>query len=108
MVCFYKPSLVHKFLLDETCQTGSATGDTIKIQQLTGLYTLRECITAVRQQHPIANGIQITSPCPNNCSCYAVYGMTGWNTTSSYTSCLLTRGNVLNKSWIDEGSMVHS
>ena len=83
---------MHKFLLDETCQNGSATGDTIKIQQLTGLYTLRECITAVRQQHPIANGIQITSPCPNNCSCHAVYGMTGWNTTSSYKSCLLPRG----------------
>ena len=81
-------------LLDETCQIGDAIGNVIKKQELEGLYSLQKCIIAVREQHPFANGIQITNPCPNKCLCYAIYGMSGWNTTvSAYKSCMITKGN---------------
>ena len=65
----------------------------MNVQELKGFYTLHECINTVANEHPIANGARITNPCPYQCTCSAIYGMSGWNNVSSYKTCLFQRGN---------------
>ena len=45
-------------------------------------------MTFVKEQYPTANGITTSGNCPNTCSCYAEFGMTGWSGSSSYYACI--------------------
>ena len=69
------------------CQVGDGIGGTEK--KLDGLYTIPECLDAVRLYFPSANGVTSQNPCPSKCKCYAEYGMTGWNSNRNWQSCML-------------------
>ena len=72
------------------CQTGDGIGGSeIKLD---GLYTIQECIQAVKQQYRLANGATSDNPCNNKCLCYAEFGMTSWNGNGGYHSCMWTTG----------------
>ena len=62
-------------------ETGSAVGGSKTL--LPQLYTVEECIDAVRKQHHDANGFTMNFPCGkfsnSKCNCVAVFNMTGWN-----------------------------
>ena len=45
-------------------------------------------MTFVKEQYPTANGITTSGNCPNTCSCYAEFGMTGWSGSSNFYACI--------------------
>ena len=57
-----------------------------------GKYTKQNCITAVREKYPAANGATMTRNCPTptTCDCFAEFGMTSWSggSRSPYQSCI--------------------
>ena len=55
-------------------------------------YTKQECFDAVRLKFPNANGVTTSEPCPNECKCYAEFGMTGWNSEKGWLSCMFSKG----------------
>ena len=55
------------------CKIGDGTGGS-EIE-LEGLHTTQECITAVKELYPQANGATMPNPCPDECSCYAEFDM---------------------------------
>ena len=59
-----------------------------------GKYTKQNCITAVREKYPAANGATMEKNCPSTCRCYAEFGMTSWigGSRSSYQSCMFIKG----------------
>ena len=71
---------------DGVCQIGDGVGGSEK--KLKGSYTIQQCIDAVKVQYPTANGVTRSEPCPNKCSCYAEFAMTGWNDVKSWQSCM--------------------
>ena len=68
------------------CPLGDGIGGT-EIS-LGGTFTEEDCIAAVKEQYPSANGATMAANCPNTCSCYAEFGMTGWNTDTYWQSCM--------------------
>ena len=70
------------------CKIGDGIGGSEK--KLPGSYTIQQCIDAVRLQYPNANGATRTEPCPNECECYAEFGMTGWNRDQYWQSCIFS------------------
>ena len=73
---------------DGACQIGDGVGGSEK--KLTGSYTIQQCIDAVKVQYPTANGVTRSEPCPDKCSCYAEFAMTGWNSATSWQSCMFS------------------
>ena len=76
--------------MNDVCKIGDGVGGSEK--KLSDLYTLQQCIDAVRLQYPNANGATMNLPCDgpaNKCECYAEFGMTGWNSDQSWQSCKL-------------------
>ena len=71
------------------CQIGDGVGDSDK--QLSGKFTKENCIKAVKEQYPTANGATMDAVCPIECSCWAEFGMESWS-GSSYTSCMFIQG----------------
>ena len=71
-----------------TCKNGDGKGDSEK--QLSGTYTKENCISAVREQHPTANGATMDTRADENgeANCFAEFRMTGWNPNSNYQSCM--------------------
>ena len=65
-----------------TCKIGDGNGH--RELKLSGRYTKENCITAVREQHPTANGATMDA----GFKCYAEFEMTGWNSLSGYQSCM--------------------
>ena len=80
----------------DKCETGSAVGGSKKL--LPNLYTVQECIDAVRKQYHAANGFTMNFPCgsyPNyKCNCVAVFAMKGWNSHQheNYKTCRFHKG----------------
>ena len=72
------------------CQTGDGVGRSE--MKLDKLYTIEECLEAVKQLHPLANGATWKNPCNNKCLCYAEFGMTNWDENGGYKSCTWTTG----------------
>ena len=70
--------------LETVCKVGDGIGG--NEIQLSGTYTIQECIEAVKEQHPTANGATMDANCPNKCRCWAEFGMTTWSGTT-YQSC---------------------
>ena len=73
------------------CKIGDGTGGS-EIE-LEGLHTTQECITAVKELYPQANGATMPNPCPDECSCYAEFDMKKWNNSKSWQSCIFKEGN---------------
>ena len=80
--------------MNDVCKIGDGVGGSEK--KLPDLYTLQQCIDAVRLQYPDANGATMNLPCDGSengfddvCECYAEFGMTGWNSDQSWQSCKL-------------------
>ena len=69
------------------CQIGDGVGVGGSEKKLTGFYTIQQCIDAVKLQHPNANGFTRSEPCPNQCQCFAEFGMTGWDSKQNWQSC---------------------
>ena len=72
----------------QRCQIGDGVGGSEK--KLKGSHTIQQCIDAVRLQYPNANGATSTEPCPNECECYAEFGMSEWNSDQSWQSCMFS------------------
>merc|ERR1712087_5728 len=70
------------------CRKGDGIGGSEKI--LSGKFTVQECITEVKNQHPKANGASMNFDCPNNCSCWAEFDMDRWEGTS-YQACIFKK-----------------
>ena len=70
------------------CRKGDGEGGT-EIE-LSGQYTVQECVTAVKKHHPRANGASMDFNCPNKCSCWAEFDMDRWEGTS-YQACYLKK-----------------
>ena len=73
---------------DDLCKIGDGIGGSE--EKLPGSYTIQKCIDAVRLQYPNANGATSTEPCPNECECYAEFGMSEWNSDQSWQSCMFS------------------
>ena len=58
---------------------------------LSGTFTKENCIIAVREQYPTANGATMDANCPSKCRCFAEFGMTHWS-GSSFQSCMFIGG----------------
>ena len=69
----------------QRCQIGDGVGGSEK--KLTGFYTIQQCSDAVKLQFPNANGFTRSEPCPNQCQCFAEFGMTGWDSKRNWQSC---------------------
>ena len=71
-----------------TCKNGDGEADSEK--QLSGTYTKENCIGAVREQHPTANGATMHTDADGNgeAICFAEFKMTGWRPNSNYQSCM--------------------
>ena len=71
-----------------TCKNGDGEADSEK--QLSGTYTKEDCISAVREQHPTANGATMHTEAEENgeAICFAEFRMTGWNPNPLYQSCM--------------------
>ena len=72
------------------CKIGDGKGgsDSSEIR-MSGNYTIQECINAVKEQHPTANGATMSKTCPNKCSCWAEFEMQIW-VGSEHQSCLFS------------------
>ena len=57
------------------CNIGDGYGSESSNIGLWGYYTIQECINAVKEQHPTANGAAMSKTCPNKCSCWAEFKM---------------------------------
>ena len=70
------------------CRFGDGNGGTET--KLSGKFTMDNCIKAVREQHPTANGAKMNTYCPSTCSCYA--NMPGYDdySSSGYQSCIFS------------------
>ena len=66
------------------CKVGDGKGG--NETQLSGNYTIKECIAVVQEKHPTANGATMDANCPNKCKCWAEFGMKTW-TGIIYQSC---------------------
>ena len=66
------------------CRTGDGKGGNEK--RISGKYTVQECVTEVKKQHPTANGASMNIDCSNKCSCWAEFNMDRWE-GSSYQAC---------------------
>ena len=66
------------------CKIGDGKGG--HETRLSGIYTIDECIAAVQEQHPTANGATTEKDCPNKCNCWAEFGMKTWSGTI-FQSC---------------------
>ena len=66
------------------CPLGDGIGGS---ETYIGTFTEEDCIVAVKEQYPSANGATMEAGCTDTCSCYAEFGMTGWSGTS-YQSCM--------------------
>ena len=73
----------------DKCQIGEGVGGTEV--QLSGEFTKENCIIAVKEQYPTANGATMDAVCPSECRCWAEFGMESWS-GSSYTSCMFIQG----------------
>ena len=71
------------------CQLGDGISD--REEQLSGTFNMENCIIAVREQHPTANGATTEAHCTNECQCWAKFGMESWS-GSTYQSCLFIEG----------------
>ena len=93
MVCHY-PINFQNLFTDMICKIGDGVGPSES--KLEGSYTIQECINAVKESYPNANGATISSPCKEGtCKCYAEFGMTGWNfERTDYQSCMFKEGNI--------------
>ena len=67
------------------CRKGDGKGGTET--KLNGQYTVQECVTAVINNHPSANGASMNFDCPNNCSCWAEFDMDGWEPKPLFQAC---------------------
>ena len=74
------------------CKIGDGVGGSDSSEnQMSGTYTIQECINAVKEQHPTANGASMKNPCPNKCACWAEFKMQKWDGYySDYQSCLFS------------------
>ena len=72
-------------LFSANCPLGDGVGG--YETHIVGSFTVEGCINAVKEQYPSANGATMEAECPNSCSCWAEFGMTGWSGTS-YQSCM--------------------
>ena len=66
------------------CRTGDGKGGNEK--RISGKYTVQECVTEVKKQHPTANGASMNIDSSNKCSCWAEFNMDRWE-GSSYQAC---------------------
>ena len=66
------------------CKVGDGKGG--NETQLSGNYTIKECIAVVQEKHPTANGATMDANCPNKCKCWAEFGMKTW-IGITYQSC---------------------
>ena len=71
------------------CRVGDGIGGTET--RLSGEFTKENCIIAVREQYPTANGATMDANCPSKCRCWAEFGMKNW-IGSSYQSCMFIEG----------------
>ena len=71
------------------CKIGDGEGSDNSEIQMSGTYTIQECINAVKEQHPTANGATMSKTCPNKCNCWAEFKMQEW-VGSGYQSCLFS------------------
>ena len=71
------------------CQLGDGISD--REEQLSGTFDKENCIIAVREQHPTANGATTEAHCTNECQCWAKFGMKSWSGTS-YQACMFYPG----------------
>ena len=71
-----------------TCKIGDGNGSSEK--GLRGIHTKEECLFAVREQHPTANGATMHTEAEENgeAICFAEFRMTGWNPNPLYQSCM--------------------
>ena len=77
----------------DKCETGSAVGGSKSL--LPDLYTVQECIDAVRKQYHAANGFTMNFPCgpPKKCNCVALFDMKVWNSNQKpYKTCRFHKG----------------
>ena len=84
--CFFHMANFDDCFSAYTCKIGDGNGSSEEV--LSGKYTKENCITAVREQHPTANGATMKENCPSTCACFAEFGMIGWKELSSYQSCM--------------------
>ena len=70
------------------CRIGDGYGSS---EKWVGHYTKENCITAVREKYPTANGATMHANCPSTCGCWAEFGMKSWG-GSSYQSCMFIEG----------------
>ena len=75
------------------CKIGDGRGSGNSEKLIGVSYTIQECIDTVKQQHPTANGVAMSNPCPNKCACYAEFKMQSWY-GSNYQSCLFDDVNI--------------
>merc|ERR1719412_1331421 len=80
--CTEKSEELEKF---EQCRIGDGVG--VSEVQLKGTFSKENCILAVREQYPKANGATMDAVCPSECNCYAEFGMEYWSASKKYTSC---------------------
>ena len=78
------------FSVLDKCKIGDGVGDSEV--QLSGKFTKENCIIAVREQYPSANGATYKANCPSECKCYAEFGMTTWSSSSDWQSCMFSEG----------------
>ena len=70
--------------LDE-CKLGGWAGGSE--EKLLGTFSKENCILAVKQQYPTANGVSWDYSCGRECNCYAEFGMSGSSAGADYYSC---------------------
>ena len=70
--------------------------------KLSGIFTKENCITAVKEQHPTANGATMQANCTSKCSCWAEFGMTAWM-GSNYQSCMFIEDDIEDEHEHEEG-----
>ena len=78
------------FSVLDKCKIGDGVGDSEV--KLSGKFTKENCILAIKEQYPTANGATMDADCPSECNCYAEFGMASWNDSKKYTSCIFIPG----------------
>jgi len=93
----YASCMFHKDQRRDECKIGDGVGG--KEIQLSGNYTKEDCILRVKQVYfgtfgatEVANGATWDYDCPNECNCYAEFGMESWNDDKKYASCMFIDG----------------